>query len=399
VPALAAELAAAGTTVQVAVCDAASRTQLAGLISQIPAAGMPLAGVVHAAGVPQDTPLDQASVTDLAAVTAAKAGGAAHLDELTAGLDLAMFMLFSSIAATWGSGRQPAYAAANAALDALAQRRRTRGLPATSVAWGLWDGGGMSSQENTAQLARHGIMAMAPALAIAALAQAVDAGETTLTIADVDWARFTPPFTLRRPSPLLTALTETSQPPADNAGTDGTAGVGTALAGQLAGLSAAEQAQILTGLVRAQAAAVLGHASPQAIEPAKAFSDLGIDSLTALELRNRLTVATGLRLPATLVFDYPTPKAIAQQLRTIISQDDIAGPTPVIVELDKLESMLSMISAENGESARITARLEALTSKWREIQGRTDRTTIISKLESSTDDEVFDFIGKELGIS
>jgi acyl carrier protein len=307
--------------------------------------------------------------------------------------------LFSSVAATWGSGRQPAYAAANAALDALAQRRRTRGLPATSVAWGLWDGGGMTSQENTAQLARHGIMAMDPALAIRALAQAADAGETALTIADVDWTRFIPPFTLRRPSPLLTALPETSQPLAVEAGTDGTAGVGTALAGQLAGLPAAEQDQILTGLVRAQAAAVLGHASPQAIEPAKAFSDLGIDSLTALELRNRLTAATGLRLPATLVFDYPTPKAIAQQLRTTINQDDIAGPAPVIAELDKLESMLYMISPEYGESARITARLEALTSKWKETQGRTDRTTIISKLESSTDDEVFDFIGKELGIS
>jgi NAD(P)-dependent dehydrogenase (short-subunit alcohol dehydrogenase family)/acyl carrier protein len=318
VPALAAALAEAGTAVTVAACDAGSRTQLAGLISQIgvgelPLGGLPLAGVVHAAGLPEDKALDQASTAELATVVAAKAGGAAHLDELTAGLGLEMFVLCSSVAATWGSGGQPGYAAANAFLDALAARRRARGLAATSVAWGPWGGGGMTSGEGAAQLGRRGLGLMDPALAIGALAQAVDAGETEVTVADVDWARFTPPFTLRRPSPLLTGLPDVDQAAA--VGEVGAAsGAATALASELAGLAPDGQERMLTGLVRAETAVVLGHVSAEAVAAAKAFSDLGIDSLTALELRSRLAAATGLKLPATLVFDHPSPAVLAGYL-------------------------------------------------------------------------------------
>ena len=148
VPALAAQVAAAGTTVQVTACDAASRAELAALVGQVTTAGR-LGGVVHAAGLAQDRALEQSSTGELAAVLAAKAGGARWLDELTAGLDLDLFVLFSSIAATWGSGGQPGYAAANAYLDALAERRRARGLVATSLAWGPWGAAGWSSQEGT----------------------------------------------------------------------------------------------------------------------------------------------------------------------------------------------------------------------------------------------------------
>jgi NADP-dependent 3-hydroxy acid dehydrogenase YdfG/acyl carrier protein len=325
VPALAAQLAAAGTSVQVAACDAGSRTQLAGLIGQITADEVPLAGVVHAAGQVQDTPLNQAGAGDLAALLAAKAGGAAALDELTAGLDLDLFVLCSSTAATWGSGGQPGYAAANAFLDALAAQRRARGLPATSVAWGPWGGGGMTTGENAVQLDRRGLALMDPMLAIQALAQSVDADEDQVTIADVDWTRFTPPFTLRRPSPLLTALPEAARATAVSLTEEETAGSGTALAGELTGLVPAAQEQLLTGMVRAETAAVLGHPSAEAVEAVKAFSDLGVDSLTALELRNRLAVVTGLRLPATLVFDYASPAVLARYLRGELAGGDEDG--------------------------------------------------------------------------
>src|SRR5262249_50109772 len=170
------------------------------------AAGRRLCGVLHAAGLVQDTPIEQASVAGLGEVLAAKAAGAVHLHELTAGAGLEQFVMFSSIAATWGSGRQGGYAAANAFLDALAGYRRAAGLPAASLAGGPWDGGGMATADGAAYLRRRGLAAMSPALAIEALAQVIDHGEDQVTIADVDWPRFTAPFALRRPAPLLSAV-------------------------------------------------------------------------------------------------------------------------------------------------------------------------------------------------
>ena len=156
----AAGLATAGTTTDVIACDIADRDQAAGLLARIAASGPPLCAVMHTAGLVHSIPLEQATVAELAAVTAAKAGGAAHLDELTAGADLEQFVLFSSIAATWGGGRQPGYAAANAYLDALAEARRGRGLAAASVAWGPWGGGGMTDREGAEQLRRRGLELM-----------------------------------------------------------------------------------------------------------------------------------------------------------------------------------------------------------------------------------------------
>ena len=313
--ALAAQLAAAGATAQVIACDTAERASVAALLDQISLGGPPLTAVMHTAGAAQATPLDQTTVAELAAVAAAKAAGAAHLDELTAGRDLDAFVLFSSISATWGSGLQPGYAAANAFLDALAERRRARGRPATAVAWGPWGGGGMTDADGGTQLQRLGLRLMDPDLAVTALGLALDRGDKLLTVADVDWARFAPAYTLRRPSPLIADLPEVRQALAVAADHEGGLRDGTALGSQLAGLTAVEQERMLLDLVRADAAAVLGHHSAEAVEPGRAFRDLGFDSLTAVELRARLAAATGLRLPATLVFDYPTPAALAGQLR------------------------------------------------------------------------------------
>jgi acyl carrier protein len=271
-------------------------------------------------------------VPELAAVAAAKAAGAAHLDELTRDTQLEQFVLFSSIAATWGSGGQPGYSAANAFLDALAEHRRGRGLAGTSVAWGPWGGGGMTDREGAEQLQRRGLPLMDPDLLTRALGQVLDGGETQVTVADVDWARFAPPFTLRRPSPLIESLAEVRQALAgvDAAGDGQTApgaqGAGTALGQQLAVLSPAEQDRMLVSLVRAEAAVVLGHPSPEAVEAGRPFSELGFDSLTAVELRNRLNAATGLRLPATLLFDYPSPIVTASFLRSQLVGDRVGEP-------------------------------------------------------------------------
>jgi malonyl CoA-acyl carrier protein transacylase/NAD(P)-dependent dehydrogenase (short-subunit alcohol dehydrogenase family)/acyl carrier protein len=400
IAALAAALAGAGSTVTVAACDSAEREQLAGLIGHIYTGQEPLTAVVHAAGLPQDSALAQTSTGELAAVVAAKAGGAALLDELTAGLDLDAFILFSSIAATWGSGAQPGYAAANAYLDALAADRRARGLAALSVAWGPWDGGGMTSTENAARLQARGLTPMNPALAVQALACALDHahghGHDQVTIADVDWARFTPPFTLRRPSPLLTTLPEATLPgPALASATpDGQDGGGTGWARELAGLAPAEQDQLILDLVRGQAAQVLGHDSAEAVDTGRAFKEIGFDSLTALELSQHLTRATGLRLPATLVFDHPTPQAVAASLRAALTGQD-TGPAAILKELDKLQTALATITADDSSRSRVITRIEAVLHDFR--TGTPDNTAALHEIDTATDDQIFNILDQELG--
>jgi short-subunit dehydrogenase len=209
--ALAAQLAGAGAAVAVLAGDMAERAEVTGLLAWIGASGPALSAVLHAAGTAQLCSVADTSAAEMARVLAAKAAGAALLDELTAGADLDAFVVFSSIAATWGSGMQPGYSAANAFLDALAESRRGRGLAGTSVAWGAWDGGGMTDAESAAQLARRGVRLMDPQLAVAALGQVLDAGEGPLTVADVDWARFATSFTVRRASPLIGDLPEVRQ--------------------------------------------------------------------------------------------------------------------------------------------------------------------------------------------
>ncbi|HEY7143181.1 MAG TPA: beta-ketoacyl reductase, partial [Streptosporangiaceae bacterium] len=328
--ALAASLAQAGANVDVIASDTADRAQVAGLLARIAANGPPLAAVLHAAGIGQATALADTTAAELAAVVAAKAASAGYLDELTADLGLERFVLFSSIAATWGSGLQPGYAAANTFLDALAQARRAAGGHAASVAWGPWGGGGMTDREGAQQLERRGLRVMDPAALVRVLAEVVDGAEGLVTVADVDWARFAPPFTLRRPSPLIEALPEVAQVLAADAGAGLAAeGAGLALEQRLTGLAPDEQERILVGLVRSEAAAVLGHASPDAVQADRAFSELGFDSLTAVELRNRLAAATGLTLPATLVFDYPTARALADFIDTQLS----GVTTPAHVEV------------------------------------------------------------------
>ncbi|MEU1671054.1 type I polyketide synthase [Streptomyces roseifaciens] len=314
--ALKAELETTGVRVTVAACDMADREAVSALLAE-----HPVNAVVHTAGVDHLEPLDAMTPGAFADVLSAKAAGALHLDALLADRELDAFVLFSSIAGLWGSGYQAAYAAANALLDGLAERRRARGLTATAVAWGPWAGGGMAESDGADErLRRRGLIPMPAALAVAGLRQALDSGEPAVTVADIDWERFLPPFTVGRPSALLCDLPEAERilgagGPAGEPGTT----AASPLAARLAGMPEAEQHTQLVELVRTHAAAVLGHSGAGEVEADRAFKDLGFDSLTAVELRNKLNAETGLALPPTLVFDYPNAHALARQLRTEIT--------------------------------------------------------------------------------
>jgi acyl transferase domain-containing protein/acyl carrier protein len=339
--ALAAELASAGSDVAVLAGDVGDRAHTAGLLTWIDAHGPAVSSIMHAAGAAPGGPVDTMTSADLTNALQAKAGGATYLDELTADRELDAFVMFSSGAAAWGSAQLSGYAAANAALDALVEERRARGRVGTSVAWGLWGGGGMGEGPAGEMLQRLGVREMDAGLAVAALAGALDAGEDLAAVSDIDWSRFATIFTVQRPSPLLADLPEARQAiieattPGSGANKTKQA-AGTELRRQLTGLDRTEQERILSDLVRAEAAAVLGYATSEAVPPTRAFKDLGFDSLTAVDLRTRLNTATGLKLPATLVFDYPTPAAVVQFLRTELLgiQADAGLPIAVGTVLD-----------------------------------------------------------------
>ncbi|HEV2634960.1 MAG TPA: SDR family NAD(P)-dependent oxidoreductase [Actinocrinis sp.] len=413
--ALAARLAETGSAVEILACDTAQRPAAATLLDRIDRTGPALAGVFHLAGTNQVRPLAELTAAALAEVAAAKTAGAANLDDLTADRALTAFVTFSSGAGVWGSGLQAGYAAANAYLDALAEHRRGRGLAATSVSWGLWGGGGMGQGEGGDRLQRLGLREMDPDLAIAALAAVIEApaatavesspGSAAATVADLDWARFAPVFTLHRASALIGDLPEVRQAlTADTAGTgapDAAADQGAALAQQLNGLSRAEQERMLTDLVRAEAAAVLGHASMAAVDADRAFKDLGFDSLTAVELRNRLTRATGLRLPATLVFDYPTPEVLAEHVRTAVHPGQGAGGPSIPAEIDRLQAALSAVPADSDQREDVTKLLRGLLSNWlgTTAAGTDLPATTDIEFDSATPDQVFSFLDQELGLT
>jgi acyl carrier protein len=350
---------------------------------------------MHAAGAGLGGSIDAMTPADLAEVMQAKAGGARYLDEVTADLELDAFVVFSSGAAAWGSTRLAGYAAANAALDALVEDRRARGLTGTSVAWGLWGGGGMGEGPAGETLQRLGLREMDPEAAVAALAGVLDAGEDLVAVSDIDWDRFAPIFTVQRPSPLLADLAEAQRALGETEGPDGSHAEpdGTALSQRLAGLSRTEQDRVLIDLVRAEAAAVLGYGTADAVPADRPFKDLGFDSITAVDLRSRLNTATGLKLPATLVFDYPTPTALADYIRATAGNEQ-TDYALAMAELKKLQAILSGISWKSEERSDITSRLESIGQELRTQED--GGPAVDEELDSVTDDEMFDFVEKEL---
>ncbi|MER5466955.1 SDR family NAD(P)-dependent oxidoreductase, partial [Streptomyces sp. NPDC002668] len=388
-------LEALGARVTVAACDVADREALAALLAE-----HPVNAVIHTAGTAEAGMLAETSLDDFAATVAAKALGAVHLHELLGDQELDAFVVFSSISGVWGGGGQAAYSAANAFLDGLAQHRRARGLAATAIAWGPWGEGGMVADAGDEErLRQRGLTVLRPNRAISALHGALSDGDGAVTVADVDWERFAVPFTVSRPSVLLSDLPEVrdalAEEPAEQAAKP------SALKEKLSGLSEGEQQRLLVDTVCAHAAAVLGHSGSAAVEPDLAFRDLGFDSLTAVELRNLLTADTGLTLPATLVFDHPTPDAIARYLRSEFTGE--AGPVEVSVfsELDRLESVISRAaSAEETVRSGVRRRLQELLSLVNSAgeQGA-ESADAQRQLQDATIHDIFDLIDQDLEIS
>ncbi|MEV4483688.1 type I polyketide synthase [Micromonospora coxensis] len=367
---LEAELTGLGARVTVAACDITDRAALAALLDRVEADGPPVRVVVHTAGVAQTTPLAQVSPAELAEVTAGKTAGAAHLHDLLADRELDAFVVYSSIAATWGSAGQAGYAAGNAYLDALVQQRRADGLAGTAVAWGPWADGGMHGADSDRQLRRRGVPAMDPRVAMAALRQALDHDDVTLTVADVDWSRFAPAYASARRRPLLDGVPEAKAAldggvPAD----DDDDGPAATLRRRLAELTPARREEHVTDLIRELAADVLGHDGGAAAVPAgTAFRDLGFDSLTAVELRNRLVATTGRALPTTLVFDHPSPVGLARFLLTALV-GDAAGDAPAAVvstvDADEPVAVVAM-------SCRYPGGIDDPEQLWRLVADGTD---------------------------
>ncbi|WP_372447009.1 SDR family NAD(P)-dependent oxidoreductase [Streptomyces flavofungini] len=403
---LVAELTAAGaTSVRAVACDVAERAAVADLLASVPAAH-PLTAVVHAAGVLDDGLLDAMTPARLDTVFRPKADGAWHLHELTREQDLAAFVVYSSAAGTIGTTGQSNYAAANAFLDALARHRRDTGLPGTSLAWGRWVGpGGMAAGPGQPEPAGPGgrpgpATGLSVEDGLALFDEALATGRPVLVPTRLDPAQLRTAAENGTLPALLRGLVDVPAAPAEP-------GAANALRERLAALGAEDRGAAVLELVRGQVALVLGHLTAGNVDPQRPFQELGFDSLTAVELRNRLGAETGLTLPTTLVFDRPTPVALSEHIEAALVSKLGSPVDSVLARLDALATHLAAAPLDDGERERVADRLRALAQRCGErgpARGGTagaqdDGTTVADELDLATDDEVIDFIGKELGIS
>ncbi|MFI9267308.1 SDR family NAD(P)-dependent oxidoreductase [Streptomyces werraensis] len=340
VPELVAELAGQGAAVEVVACDVSDRAQVEALLAAVSDAH-PLRGVVHTAGVFDDGLIGALTPERLAGVFAPKVDAVRHLDALTRDLDLDVFVVYSSVAGLSGGAGQGNYSAANAFLDGLMSHRRAAGLPGLSLAWGLWEQSlgmaGHLSAVDQARASRSGVLEISAAEGMELFDAALVSERALLVPVKLDLRTVRADASAGAAVPhLLRGLVRTGRQQARAVA--GTAGEGSLLSDRLAGLVPAEQETLLLDLVRAQAAVVLGHTEPGGVRADMAFKDAGFDSLTSVELRNRLREATGLKLPPTLVFDYPSPQALARYLREEFGE--VAAPeatAPAVVAADANE--------------------------------------------------------------
>uniref|UniRef100_UPI00047668E5 type I polyketide synthase n=1 Tax=Nocardiopsis lucentensis TaxID=53441 RepID=UPI00047668E5 len=418
--ALAEELTGLGARPKIAACDTADRAALARVLADVPA-DRPLTGVVHAAGVLDDGAVEALTPERLDTVMRPKVDAALNLHELTAEAPLSVFAVFSGAAGLLGRPGQGNYAAANTFVDALVQHRRSLGLPAVSLAWGLWgEATGMTGHLTETDLRRMrgaGIAPMTNAQGLALFDRALAAAEADPLLAPMrlDLTSVRRERDERGPEAvpellrgLVPARAAGPSAPAPRTEPEDT------WAERLAGLDASVRLRELVNLVRAQVAAVLGYASPDGVAPRRPFKELGFDSLTAVELRNRIGTATGLRLPAALVFDHPTPMAVAEYLTDELSPDPTAdgaggGVDAALAGLETVAravgAMAEDVQGRDAVRRRLSELLAAVTptatghaaSPSKPSTGSAaDTVDLDERLHSTDDDDLFAFIEEQL---
>lgn len=393
---LAAELARLGAEVRIAACDVTDRDALRELLSDLPAEH-PLTGVVHTAGVLDDSALHTLTGDQVDRVFAPKADAARHLHELTRDMNLSAFVMFSSIAGMIGSAGQANYAAANSFLDALAMQRRAAGLPALSLAWGPWqqDIGmtGVLDRTAMARLERLGLAPLERADGLRLFDESLTTAEPVAALLQLDTDRLrleahTGPIPAALRGFVRTRGRAATTPRAEQS-----------LADRLAGVAEAKRRGVVLDLVRENVAAVLGYGSADDIGPDRGFSELGFDSLGGVEFRNRLSKVTGLSLPSTLVFDYPTAGDVADYLlaQTVVAEPAQPISAAVPEDIAQLEALLERIIASGGDNDETVAGLRGVNERLRTYLGGKWSDGEYDDLAFHSDSELLDLIDEEFG--
>jgi polyketide synthase 12 len=415
-----AEVSDLGDRVTVGDLDPADREALAAFLERLAAQGNPVRALVHTAAGTTLAPIVDVTPADLAETFAATVSPAVHALDLLPGIEAAI--VFSSVSGVWGTGEHAAFAAANAHLDALAAQQRANGAPITAVSWGIWNtlspeatGGHDPAEDSSSNskvaaaapaaaeteaaeaaitlLARHGTPPLDPDRALEALDQIVRRGESGLVVADVEWGRFTALFGSVRESRLFVEVAGSG-----GSGFEGSSGAAVGgVRDRLSGLSGAERERVLVELVCGHSAAALGHSAAGVVDAGRAFKELGFDSLIAVELRNRLSQATGLSLPPTLVFDYPTPAAVAGYLAGQLDESAAVTAATIRGQVKAVEDAVAAAALSEDEQHGIAALLEDLLERWRAAGEHGGSALADDALDEASDDELFEFIHSEFG--
>ncbi|MGX1812217.1 SDR family NAD(P)-dependent oxidoreductase, partial [Nocardia sp. NPDC055321] len=391
---LVADLAELGARAAVVACDITDRESLRQVLTTIPA-DRPLRGVVHAAGVLDDRTIESLTPEAFDRVFRPKVAGAMNLHELTCEADLSLFVMFSSVVGVLGSAGQANYAAANATLDSIARYRQRRGLAATSLAWGVWEqDSSMTGHLNTVdreRITRSGIGRLSTDEGLAELDSAVRSGLSNLVPFRVDREALS---VLRSQATTPTLLRALAEAPKRRKNPTGSRRSELAWSERLSGAAAEDRLAIALETVCAEISVVLGHAGIGTVDRTRSFNELGFDSLTAVELRNRLSITTGMRLPATAIFDHPNPAALSERLvADTLSTQGAAGSSQLI---DKLNALLGVVSDDASVRETVRTRVRTLLADWEEIDSAELDLEAAARIQLASADEIFAIIDDEL---